>query len=146
MMISKPSPGRSHRNTTFWWLPVTLVTRFTDLWSGFGLRASAPTEKPILYVPGNHDAWDCEWPHDLAAARGIAVNLGIHLLAEGEAFDIGAVRFCGATLWTNFRLRPGEEATTCANHDEGSCHDNRRIKVSERDPRRWLARDAMNGR
>jgi predicted phosphodiesterase len=107
------------------------------------VRASAPTEKPILYVPGNHDAWDCNWPQGLVAARSIAADLGIHLLAEGEACVINGVRFCGATLWTDFRLRPEEETTTCTKHDEGGCHDNRRIRVSGHDPRQWLAQDAI---
>jgi len=106
------------------------------------VRATAPTRAPILYVPGNHDAFRCSWPKVLDEVRGIADDAGIHLLADGEAFVFNGVRFIGATLWTDFRLQPDEEETTRTMHDKGDIHDNRWITTSAADDRPWLASDA----
>ena len=107
------------------------------------VRATAPTQAPILYVPGNHDAWRCTWPLDLAEARALAADLDVQLLADGETYTFNGIRFIGATLWTDFRLRPDAEETTRTKHDHGDIHDNRWITVSERGDQPWLAADAI---
>lgn len=65
---------------------------------------------PIIYVPGNHDFY---WNRDdgdkytiydqLQRGRDLAGRLGIHLLLD-DSVTIGANRFVGGTLWTDFRL------------------------------------------
>lgn len=64
---------------------------------------------PVVYVPGNHDFW---WDRgedrytladQLDRGRALADRLGIHLLADA-AVTVGAIRFVGVTLWTDFRL------------------------------------------
>jgi Icc-related predicted phosphoesterase len=107
------------------------------------VRATAPTQAPILYVPGNHDAWRCTWPLDLAEARALAADLDVQLLADGETYTFNGIRFIGATLWTDFRLRPDAEETTRTKHDNGDIHDNKWITVSERGDQPWLAADAI---
>ncbi|MGN7127392.1 metallophosphoesterase [Methylorubrum thiocyanatum] len=64
---------------------------------------------PVVYVPGNHDFW---WDRSedryticdqFEHGRERAAALGIHLLLDDVAV-IGAIRFLGGTLWTDFRL------------------------------------------
>lgn len=59
--------------------------------------------RPIIYVPGNHEFYRSEMSANLKAGKLAAEELGIHLLAPG-AVTIGNVRFIGATLWTDYRL------------------------------------------
>lgn len=59
---------------------------------------------PILYVPGNHDFYRSHLIHEITKARLVAEHHNIHLLAVGESLVIGATRFVGATLWTDFDL------------------------------------------
>lgn len=107
------------------------------------LRETAPTDRPIVYVPGNHDAWRLRWPRDLAAAHEDARLLGIELLASGEAAVLAGVRFVGATLWMDFRIRPAVELAARAEYDHGSLRDHQRITSTLGGQyRRWLARDA----
>jgi predicted phosphodiesterase len=58
---------------------------------------------PIVYVPGNHEFYEFEMLAMLAELRAAAQRLGISLL-DGDAVDVGGVRFLGATLWTDFEL------------------------------------------
>lgn len=59
--------------------------------------------RPIIYVPGNHEFYRSEMRANLEAGKRAAEELGIHLLATG-AVTIGNVRFIGATLWTDYLL------------------------------------------
>lgn len=68
---------------------------------------SARTDKPVVYVPGNHE-WYAHREHfavgeEAARARQLARELGIHLLMD-EAVVIDGVRFLGASLWTDYNL------------------------------------------
>ncbi len=107
------------------------------------LRETAPTDRPIVYTPGNHDCWRLRWPRDLAAAHEDARLLGIELLASGESTVLGRTRFVGATLWTDFRIRPDVELAARAEYDHGSLRDHQRITSTRGGHyRRWLARDS----
>lgn len=107
------------------------------------LRETAPTDRPIVYVPGNHDAWRMRWPRDLAGAHEDARLLGIELLASGEETMLAGTRFIGATLWTDFRIAPASEAAARAEYDHGGLRDHQRITSTVAGHyRRWLARDA----
>lgn len=73
----------------------------------------------VIYVPGNHDfysegdpkvlrdqprlktTWQCERDR----GRKLATLFGIDLL-DDSSVEIDGVRFLGATLWTDFTLRP----------------------------------------
>jgi len=57
-----------------------------------------------VHVPGNHDFWDGRLDGTIVKARPVAEDLGIHLLAEGEATVIGDTRFIGATLWNDYEV------------------------------------------
>lgn len=105
------------------------------------IREMAPTDRPIVYVPGNHDAWRMRWPRDLASSYEDARLLDIELLASGEGVVLGGTRFIGATLWTDFRLRPDREISARAEYDHGML-DRKRITSTRTGYGRWLARDA----
>lgn len=59
-------------------------------------------DRPIVYVPGNHDFWQANVDLEVGKARDVADRLGIHLLADGEALVLAGTRFIGATLWTDY--------------------------------------------
>lgn len=85
---------------------------------------------PVVYVPGNHDFWRCTYQREVAEARELAAAAGIHLLIEGEVAVVAGVRFVGATLWTDWDLRPEERAraTSDGAARAGGMRDVRRIK------------------
>src|ERR1700712_1782745 len=53
------------------------------------LRVHVPTDRPVIYVPGNHDFYRCTLQREVEAARALAAELGIHLLADGESVVLG---------------------------------------------------------
>lgn len=70
----------------------------------FGLRRFSPRHgwpTPVLYVPGNHeyDGLDFDATHERLQA--VCKRLGIVWL-ERRTHTLGAVRFVGTTLWTDF--------------------------------------------
>ena len=58
-------------------------------------------QKPVIYVPGNHEYYAGEMTTALEAMRETAKGTGVSLL-ENEAIIIGGTRFLGATLWTDY--------------------------------------------
>jgi Icc-related predicted phosphoesterase len=58
-------------------------------------------DKPIIYVAGNHEFYHFHWEKLLSDLREEAFNHEVHFL-ENDSVNIGAVRFLGATLWTDF--------------------------------------------
>jgi len=95
---------------------------------------------PVVYVPGNHDFWRCTYQREVAEARELAAAAGIHLLVEGETVVLAGVRFVGATLWTDWDLRPEERARATSEGAvrAGGMRDVRRIKW-RRGPRDYSA-------
>lgn len=90
----------------------------------------ARTGKPLVYVPGNHDFWRSTYQTALAEARPLAADAGVSLLVEGEVAVHNGVRFVGATLWTDWALRPDQRARALsdgADRDVG-LRDVRRVK------------------
>lgn len=59
--------------------------------------------KPILYVPGNHEFYGVRRLETLHLLRIAGEQCGVHILDENEAV-IDGVRFLGCTLWTDFML------------------------------------------
>lgn len=58
---------------------------------------------PVVLVPGNHEFYRRSHGEELARGRAAAQAAGVHLL-EDAAVTLGGVRFCGATLWTDYAL------------------------------------------
>lgn len=64
------------------------------------LRPTAPWPR-VLFTPGNHEFDSLEFADTYARLRQICHKLGIEWL-EHEIVTIGAVRFVGTTLWSDF--------------------------------------------
>ncbi len=61
---------------------------------------------PIVYIPGNHEFYGAEYGAFRSALRDVASTIApgrLHVL-DDHAITIGAIRFIGSTLWTDFRL------------------------------------------
>jgi predicted phosphodiesterase len=59
------------------------------------------TEKPVIYVPGNHEYYR----HDIGITDALksAAPANVHVL-DRDVYEIDGVRLLGTTLWTDFRL------------------------------------------
>lgn len=68
-----------------------------------GVRLFARWPVPVLYVPGNHEFFDADWPATRRALRQAAQGTRVTLL-DGDEWRFGGVRFLGCTLWTDYRL------------------------------------------
>lgn len=61
------------------------------------------SDKPVIYVPGNHEAYGTVLSENLKALRAEAAGSNVHVLNNEECI-IDGVRFLGATLWTDFEV------------------------------------------
>jgi predicted phosphodiesterase len=73
-------------------------------------------DKPVIYVPGNHEHYGDTVESTLAALRDEADGTGVHVL-DRDVVVIGGVRFLGTTLWTDFRLGGDGDARAAAVRD-----------------------------
>lgn len=62
--------------------------------------------KPVLYVPGNHEFYGGHLDGTRHELQRLCEGTHIHLLDTGSCV-LDGVRFLGATLWTDFKLRGG---------------------------------------
>jgi predicted phosphodiesterase len=60
-------------------------------------------DKPIIYIPGNHEAYGTDIDRTVEKAKAAAAGTNIHVL-QHDSLRIGNVTFAGATLWTDFDL------------------------------------------
>jgi Icc-related predicted phosphoesterase len=98
-------------------------------------------EKPVIYVPGNHEYYGFDFEAERAEGRNeSAKHRNIHVL-DHDAVTINGVNFLGATLWTDYRLF-GEAIADAAMHNaEKAMNDHRVIRYRDR---RWRAVDAAS--
>ena len=113
--------------------------------------------RPIVYVPGNHEYYGRDIDELREGLRESGRTHDVHVLDADEVI-IGGVRFCGATLWTDFEVDGGTpEAVRRAMHNcqEGMTdfhvirrwgsslrpEDTREIHLAQRE---WLRR-ALSG-
>ena len=61
------------------------------------------TDRPVLYVAGNHEGYGCDVDRTVEKAREAAAGTNLSIL-QNETVRIGDVTFAGATLWTDFEL------------------------------------------
>jgi hypothetical protein len=81
---------------------------------GPGWAREAFPDKPIVYVPGNHEFYGQHWMQLLDPLREMARKHDVHFL-ENDAVELGGVRFLGASLWADFELF-GRERRVDAQH------------------------------
>ena len=60
-------------------------------------------DKPVLYVPGNHEFYGGSIDGGLEALHRLCEGTQVQVLSDRETI-IGGVRFLGTTLWSDFEL------------------------------------------
>jgi predicted phosphodiesterase len=61
------------------------------------------TDRPVLYVAGNHEGYGCDLDRTVEKARQAAAGTNVSIL-QNDTVRIDNVTFAGATLWTDFQL------------------------------------------
>ncbi|MCS3870629.1 Icc-related predicted phosphoesterase [Chryseobacterium ginsenosidimutans] len=61
------------------------------------------SDKPVIYVLGNHEYYKGSYPKTLNKIKEAAQNSNVFVL-EDSFVDIDGIRFHGATLWTDFSI------------------------------------------
>nr|WP_319397282.1 metallophosphoesterase [uncultured Carboxylicivirga sp.] len=61
------------------------------------------SNKPVIYVLGNHEYYKGSYPKTLLKIKEVAKGTNIHVL-ENESIEIDGITFHGATLWTDFSI------------------------------------------
>lgn len=61
------------------------------------------SDRPVVYVAGNHEAYGCDVERTIAKAKEAARGTNIFVL-EYDSIRLGNITFAGATTWTDFDL------------------------------------------
>lgn len=99
---------------------------------------------PVLYVHGNHEAYGRnldDTQDDIEAACQQSGN--VHFLNCGE-YIVGAVRFLGATMWTDFCLFGDDSRAAAMREAEAVMNDYRRIRLAKKGYRKLRAPDTAH--
>lgn len=83
------------------------------------------TDRPVIYVPGNHEFYGQDIDRTVEKALAAAKGTNVHVM-QGHVLDIGDVRFVGSTLWTDFNLFGNAELAM--NSAQLGMNDYRRIR------------------
>ena len=74
----------------------------------FGIEWAKQFDKPVLYLPGNHEYYEGEFDAVQTAMSAAAHGSRVELL-DCRELTLSGVRFLGCTLWTDYSLvRQGE--------------------------------------
>ncbi|MES2536476.1 MAG: metallophosphoesterase [Pseudomonadota bacterium] len=74
-----------------------------------GIDAFKDWPVPVIYVHGNHEAYDSNYDDMMPALRASAAQSGVHFLERDELVFKG-VRFLGCCLWTDYCLQEDAQA------------------------------------
>lgn len=91
-------------------------------------------DKPVIFVPGNHDHWGAEYYSNLQKMRQAAVDSNVHFFHDGGTIEIGGVLFCAGTLWTDYALV--DDAERNMEKSQSYMSDYHYIEVA---PRKYIA-------
>jgi len=83
------------------------------------------TDKPVIYVLGNHEYYGKTYPKLIDTAKELAKGSNVHVL-ENEVITLDGVNFLGCTLWTDFRLYG--DPRIAGYHCQQAMNDYRKIK------------------
>jgi predicted phosphodiesterase len=61
-------------------------------------------DKPVIYVPGNHESYGTDLDRTVEKALEAAVGTNVFVLQD-RAIGLGDTIFAGCTLWTDFAVR-----------------------------------------
>lgn len=89
------------------------------------LRQRVP-DKPVVYIPGNHEAYGTDIDRTVAKAMEVAQGTKVFVLQD-RWIRLGQVTFAGATLWTDFALFGDEHRAMRAAAD--CMNDFKKIRV-----------------
>lgn len=105
----------------------------------FGDWPSPGARLPVIYVAGNDEF--CGHPLESQRERmnAAAARKGVHFL-EIETTEIDNVRFLGATLWTDYKLRPDRSQAQQMEAVERGLNDHRLIRTGRK---LFTAKDAL---
>ncbi|HYA76650.1 MAG TPA: metallophosphoesterase [Burkholderiaceae bacterium] len=98
---------------------------------GFTWAHNAFGDRPIVYVPGNHEYYGYDWELIPAQLEVAARTHAVRLLDRGECV-IDDVRFVGCTLWTDFGLFGEARRAQAMAAAEASLFDYRHIRAGTR--------------
>jgi predicted phosphodiesterase len=99
---------------------------------GLQWARTAFPHQDVIYVSGNHEYYGAERLSMLARLREEAASLKIHFLENDSLVIPGsAVRFLGATLWTDFLLYGEPWANKLMRLGAGRLNDFRKIRNGE---------------
>lgn len=104
-----------------------------DIWKGYkGVYWARETfpDKPILYVPGNHEFYGTKRLETLRLMRMAGQQADVQILDEDEVV-LDGVRFLGATLWTDFFLFGEEHKLFAMQIGQQSLNDFRLVKEND---------------
>jgi len=76
-------------------------------------RVAQRAAKPVVWVPGNHEAYGQDLPTLLDSYRSAQVD-GVHVMLDSSTV-IDGVRFAGGLLWTDFAIYAGSRRLPTAN-------------------------------
>lgn len=93
-------------------------------------RQKTLKDRPVIYIPGNHEFYGSEMKSALANGRAAAELAGIELLAR-QSVVIDGVRFIGCILWTDYRLHGRPKMSMIVAGQE--LNDHRLIRYREHD-------------
>jgi predicted phosphodiesterase len=102
------------------------------------LRERVP-DRPVIYVPGNHEGYGCDVDRTVEKAKRAAEGSKVFVL-QNEAILLGNVTFAGATLWTDFNLFGDQRRAMAVAADH--MNDFRKIRTA-RYAERFLPRHAL---
>jgi Icc-related predicted phosphoesterase len=83
------------------------------------------TDRPVLYVPGNHEAYGADIDRTVQKARHAAAGTNI-VVMQHDVHVIDDVQFIASTLWTDFNLGGNPQAAMAA--AAAGMNDYRRIR------------------
>lgn len=71
----------------------------------WAIEQSKKLNKPIVYVPGNHEYYGYDLEEMLAEMRWLAEGTEVYVL-NNDSINILGVRILGATFWTDYNVDP----------------------------------------
>jgi hypothetical protein len=105
----------------------------------FGDWPSPDARVPIIYIAGNHEFYGHPLEPQRERMKAAAAQRDVHFL-ENETIVIGQVRFLGATLWTDYKLRPDRTQAQQMEAVERGLNDHRLIRTGRK---LFTANDAL---